>query len=94
MGHVVLPVGVNPNTQIMGSNCEGSERAKLLCRLSVRFGAAGCAQREREGGGVLPRHASLPLSSPSLLSLLTVDSRRGGERGRREDRNRVIGTKS
>jgi hypothetical protein len=30
--HVVLPVGVNPNTQIMGSNCEGSERAKLLCQ--------------------------------------------------------------
>lgn len=76
-GHVVLPVGVNPNTQIMGSNCEGSERAKLLCRLSGS-GAAGCVQKERERerreGGAAPRfHPFLPFPR---LSFPTFPSRR------------------
>lgn len=95
----MLPVGVNPNTQIMGSNCEGSERAKLLCRL-LGSGAAGYRKREREGERrerVAPRHASIPPSLPvPLLPYFPFSPsiRGGGERGRREDRNRVIGTKS
>ena len=48
----MLPVGVNPNTQIMGSNCEGSEpeRAKLLppspsLSLSLSLGSGVCIER-------------------------------------------------
>lgn len=93
-GHVVLPVGVNPNTQIMGSNCEGSERGKLLCQ----FGGSGMRtervweREERERGEEGWCRAMRPLSTPSLRSFptfssLTVDSRRWREK---EDEERII----
>lgn len=36
----MLPVGVNPNTQIMGSNCEGSEPAS-----GATLGSGACIER-------------------------------------------------
>lgn len=65
----MLPVGVNPNTQIMGSNCEGSERAKAtLSRLSGTSGRDAYKERERRER---QRVAPVP-RFPPLLPLLSL----------------------
>lgn len=61
----MLPVGVNPNTQIMGSNCEGSERSGATLSRSRTV-------TQREGGEVSE------FSSPLWRSrLVGVDEKDG-----------------